>query len=224
MSAGWPTELTAAQSQALDNYASGQLGIPGLLLMENAGRGMAELLLAEKPQSVLVIAGKGNNGGDGMVIARHLDGAGVPVRLVLLADPAHLSPDARVQWTIISRSGIEAMVWASQPGRTDLLDGADWLVDALVGTGLSGPLQSPLAEVVLAINSSGAKVFAVDLPSGLHADTGQPQGPTVRASLTGTMAALKPGLLTPQGREFCGRVAVVGLGLPQLRDKRWLVC
>jgi len=224
MASDWPDQLTASQSRSLDAYALNGLGIPGLVLMENAGRGLAELLLAQKPTSVAVVAGRGNNGGDGLVIARHLDGAGIPVRVLLLADPQKLSPDCATNWDIVCRSQIPARVDVAGDGLATFLAGAEWVVDALVGTGLTGPLKSPLDTAVRAINASGAAIFAVDLPSGLNADTGEPMGDTIRARLTGTMACLKPGLLTPRGREHAGEVRVVGLGLPRLRDKARLVC
>ena len=224
MSADWPKVLSAAQSKALDAFALDKLGISGLVLMENAGRGLAELLLAQKPASVAVVAGRGNNGGDGMVIARHLDGSGIPVRILLLAQPDRLSPDCAQNWQIANRSGLQCHIDPQGHQLAAFLRGADWVVDALVGTGLTGPLHAPLDAAVQAINTSGAKIFAVDLPSGLNADTGEPMGDTIRAQLTGTMVSLKPGLLTPSGLAHAGKVAVVGLGLPQMRDNRWLVC
>lgn len=223
MACDWPNLLTADQSRSLDAYALNGLGIPGLVLMENAGRGLAELLMAQKPASIAVVAGRGNNGGDGLVIARHLDGAGIPVRVLLLADPEKLSPDCAANWNIACRSQIPSWADASGESLPEFLAGADWVVDALVGTGLTGPLKAPLDAAVRAINASGAAIFSVDLPSGLNADTGEPMGDTIRARVTGTMACLKPGLLTPRGREYSGEVSVVGLGLPRLRDKAWLV-
>ncbi len=223
MASDWPDLLTASQSRSLDEYALSGLGIPGLVLMENAGRGLAELVLAQKPTSVAVVAGRGNNGGDGLVIARHLDGAGIPVRVLLLADPQKLSPDCSTNWNIVCRSRIPAQVDGSGESLPRFLDGADWVVDALVGTGLTGPLKSPLDAAVRAINASRTSIFAVDLPSGLNADTGEPMGDTIRARLTGTMACRKPGLLTSRGLEHAGTVHLVELGLPRLRDKDWLV-
>lgn len=223
MAADWPEELTAERSRSLDTYALNGLGIPGLVLMENAGRGLAELLLAERPASVAVVAGRGNNGGDGLVLARHVDGAGIPVRVLLLADPAKLSPDCARNWEIVTRSGIDCRVDPLGENLAAFLAGADWVVDALVGTGLTGPLKSPLDAAVRALNACGADIFAVDLPSGLNADTGEPMGDTVRARLTGTMACLKPGLRAPKGSAHAGTVRVIGLGLPRLRDKSWLV-
>lgn len=219
----WPEVLNAAQSRALDQFALEGLGIPGLVLMENAGRGLAELLIRQNPRQVTVVAGRGNNGGDGLVIARHLDGAGVSVRVILAANPQKLSPDCAANWTMVTKAGIETHFLTTTTDASPLLQGSDWLVDALVGTGLQGPLKSPLAELVLAINATGANIFAVDLPSGLNADTGEPMGATIRARLTGTMACLKPGLVTASGRLHAGEVEVIGLGLPRMRDNRWLI-
>ena len=154
--------------------------------MENAGRGVAELLLRLGVTGpVVVCCGKGNNGGDGFVIARHLDNAGVAVRVLLFARPEDLHGDAAVKYRILERSGppIEILP-GSDIDETSLrreLETAEWVVDALFGSGLQGPVRPPFDQIIAAINASGARVLAVDIPSGLDADTGQPLGPTIRA-------------------------------------------
>jgi NAD(P)H-hydrate epimerase len=216
------TTLTRQQVRELDRRAIEQFGVPGAVLMENAGRGTAEVLLRLNPgrQPVMIVCGKGNNGGDGFVIARHLDVHGWPVRLACFAPPQELTGDAATMERITAAAGIPAALapagcpadWLADqftPGR------AGWVVDALFGTGLTGPLREPYDRVVAAINASQAKVLAVDIPSGLDCDTGKPLGPTVRADHTVTFVAPKAGFTAPEAREWLGEVHVVGIGAPR---------
>jgi NAD(P)H-hydrate epimerase len=199
----------------MDDFA-----VPGIVLMENAGRGMAELLLALGIHGpVVVCCGKGNNGGDGFVIARHLDNAGVNVRVLLFADPAELTGDAAVNHAILVRASVPMTVLAGAAFdeahlRAELAT-ADWIVDALFGSGLQGPVRPPFDRVITAINATRARVFAVDIPSGLDSDTGQPHGATVRAHHTATVAALKCGFVEPAAREWLGEVHVINMGAPR---------
>jgi NAD(P)H-hydrate epimerase len=212
--------LTRDEARELDRRAMEEFGVPGLVLMENAGRGMAELLLALGVGGPAVVCcGRGNNGGDGFVIARHLDNAAVKVRVLLFGDPDRLPGDASVNYRILTHSGVPLEVYGEDgPDEASLrpeLDAADWVVDALFGGGLRGPLRPPFDRVVAAINASRARVFAVDIPSGLDCDTGRPMGPTVRAHHTATVAALKKGFAEPAAREWLGQVHVVGMGAPR---------
>ncbi|MCS6911533.1 MAG: NAD(P)H-hydrate epimerase, partial [Anaerolineales bacterium] len=160
--------LSRAQVRELDRRAIEEFGVPGVVLMENAGRGAAELLVRLGARGPVVIAcGKGNNGGDGLVIARHLDNRGVGVQVLLLADPAELSGDAATNFRIVQRSGLAVRVWPGAGELAAALAGADWVVDALFGTGLRGPVPAPWAEAIAAINAAGRPVLAVDIPSGL---------------------------------------------------------
>jgi NAD(P)H-hydrate epimerase len=211
--------LSREQVRALDRKAMAEFGMPGVVLMENAGRGTAELLLALGVAGrVALCCGKGNNGGDGFVIARHLANCGVEVRILLFARPEELHGDAEVNYRIIARSGLPVVALTAEP--LDLaalqheLSVSEWVVDALFGTGLTGPLRSPFDQVVEAINTAAARVLAVDIPSGLDCDTGQPLGPTVRAHHTATMAALKQGFAEPSARTWLGAVHLVDLGVP----------
>jgi NAD(P)H-hydrate epimerase len=212
--------LTRDEARELDRRAMEEFGVPGVVLMENAGRGMAELLLSLGVGGpVVVCCGRGNNGGDGFVIARHLDNAAVKVRVLLLGDPDRLPADAAVNYRILMHSGVPLDVYG-EAGTDESrlraeLDAADWIVDALFGSGLRGPLRPPFDCVVAAINASRARVFAVDIPSGLDCDTGRPMGPTVRAHHTATVAALKKGFAEPVAREWLGQVHVVGMGAPR---------
>jgi NAD(P)H-hydrate epimerase len=218
--------LTREQARALDRRAIEEIGIPGIVLMENAGRGMAELLLRLGVRGpVVVCCGKGNNGGDGLVVARHLANAGTRVRVLLFADPEKLPLDARTNHAIVARTcaleqgrgGLALAVLAGEVEDARLrqeMAGADWVVDALFGSGLRGPVPPPFDRVIAAINAGSARVLAVDIPSGLDSDTGKPAGPTVRAHHTATVAAPKKGFLDPAAAAWLGQVHVIDMGCP----------
>jgi NAD(P)H-hydrate epimerase len=203
--------LTRAQCRELDRRVIDTFGVPGVVLMENAGSAMVRLLLSLGVSGpVGIVCGKGNNGGDGFVIARYLDNAGLPVRVLQFADePGEAGSDAAIMRAILLRSGIAIETWPS----LDRLQGLQWLVDALFGTGLSTPPRDPYPDVIAAINASGAKVFAVDIPSGLDADTGEILGTCVRADHTATVVAPKVGFA--KATAWTGQVHVVGMGAPR---------
>jgi NAD(P)H-hydrate epimerase len=211
--------LTREQARDLDRRATEEFSVPSVVLMENAGRGMAELLRALGIHGpVIVCCGKGNNGGDGFVIARRLDAVGVSARVLLFADPAQLTGDAAVNHPILASSGVPMEVFL-----LDALDEekllrelavADWIVDALFGSGLRGPVQPPYDRVIAAINASDTRIFAVDIPSGLDSDNGLPLGIAVRAHHTATVAALKKGFLNPSAAAWLGRVHLIDMGAP----------
>jgi NAD(P)H-hydrate epimerase len=213
--------LTREQVRALDRRAIDEFGIPGVVLMENAGRGAAEVLLSLGVHGpVAVCCGKGNNGGDGLVIARHLAGHGVAVRVLLFCQPEELSGDAAVNYQPVAKMGLPLTVYAGEKLNLSALENelaaAEWVVDALFGTGLSGPVRAPLDGVIETINRCPGRVLAVDIPSGLDCDTGQALGPTVRAHHTVTFAARKMGFASPAARPWLGRVHLVGIGVPRV--------
>ena len=154
--------LTREQARDLDRRLIEQAGVPGVVLMENAGRGCAELLLRLGVKGpVVVCCGKGNNGGDGFVIARWLDNVGVAVRVLLFARPEELAGDAAVMYRIIAHSGPPIGVYAGttvdEAALRKELDAAGWVVDALFGTGLTGPVRPPFDAIIGAINASRAR-------------------------------------------------------------------
>lgn len=206
--------LSRAEVRAFDQHAITQLGIPAAVLMENAGRGAAQVLLSLGVQGPIVICcGKGNNGGDGLVMARHLANWGCDVQSLLFASPQDLSADARLQWNIVQKMGLATKIIANLDELASIFAAADWIVDALFGTGLTGPVRPPFDRVIAQINAGPARVFAVDIPSGLDCDTGAPLSATVRAQHTVTFVAPKLGYRNPASVEFTGQVHVVDIGV-----------
>lgn len=209
--------LTRDEVRDVDCRAIEEFGLPGIVLMENAGRGAAELLIElgiDGP--VMIAAGKGNNGGDGFVIARHLEIRGFEVRVLLFADPRELTGDALTNYHVLSAAGtpIRVCLGPDAVWKADLRS-ADWIVDALLGTGTKGSVREPFVTVIEEINASGVGVFAVDLPSGLDCDTGRPLGPCIKAVHTATFVAPKRGFEAPGAATYTGQVHVIGIGVPR---------
>jgi NAD(P)H-hydrate epimerase len=202
--------LSRAEARNLDRTAIEQLGIPGIVLMENAGRGCAEWLMQLNPERrpVSILCGPGNNGGDGFVMARHLEFHGWPVEVLLLADPRLYTGDAAINWSIVQAMGLPI-----SPYRLPDVD--NWLVDAVFGTGLSRPVSEPIASWFKELNSRKLPVLAVDLPSGLDCDTGEILGVCLRARCTTTFVAEKVGFANPAAREYLGDVQVIPIGIPR---------
>jgi NAD(P)H-hydrate epimerase len=207
--------LTRAQTRAFDRRAIEEFGIPALVLMENAGRGTVDILQALGVRGpLLVCCGKGNNGGDGLVIARHLANRAIPARVLLFAQPDELSDDAKVQWRIVERLQLAAQTWnGDERLLTDALAQAEWVVDALFGTGLAGPMRPPFDRIAALIDAAAARVLAVDIPSGLDSDTGLPMGATIRAEHTVTFVAPKAGFANPAAAQWLGQVHVADIGV-----------
>lgn len=204
--------LTREQSRDLDQKLIAA-GVPSLLLMENAGRGAAEVIERQLPEarSLCVVCGPGNNGGDGFVLARRWLTLGKPVKVHVHGALASLSVDARVQYLAYLAVGGQLL------SRTELESScaqADVVVDALFGTGLSRPIEGAVADLVRAINSQPKPVVALDLPSGLDANTGARLGECVQATFTVSFATAKRGCATFAGAKLSGRVFVVDIGAP----------
>lgn len=208
--------LSRDEVRSVDRRAVDEFGMSGVVLMENAGRGCAELLLRQGIGGpVAICCGRGNNGGDGFVIARHLDIAGVDVRVLLLADACTVRGDAETNLRVLQQSGIPIRELPEAGELAAELSSCEWVVDAMLGTGTSGEIREPYRTAIDAINQSGRRVFAVDLPSGLDCDTGEPLGLCVRAELTATFVAEKQGFENPACRTLTGSVHVIGIGVPR---------
>ncbi len=224
--------VTADQMREMDRITIEELGVPGVVLMEVAGRGAAELVADLAPSllgwRVAVICGAGNNGGDGYVVARHLAFWGAEVTVFLLAPEDRVRGDARVNYDIIQRMGLPMRWLTEDPLPEDLLEQFaeyDCLVDALLGTGLSSDVRGRYHTVIDAMNAAHTLTVAVDIPSGLSSDTGQPLGIAVEADATATFACSKIGLITHPGAEFAGDVRVVDIGIPtDLTDRLGVQC
>lgn len=212
-----PRVVTATEMAAVDKYTIESLDIPGRVLMENAGRAAFAVIrdhwapLAGKRFAVL--CGKGNNGGDGFVAARYLQEAGAFCDVFLASTAKDLRGDAQANYAVLVRLGgavheIQSIETVPELRHTDVI------VDALLGTGVQGPLQGLMGQIVTRINESGRPVIAIDLPTGMDADTGEIAGPCVRAEITVTMGCRKQGLLFSPAREHAGKLIVAEIGFP----------
>ncbi len=210
-----PTEIyRAAQVRELDRCAIERQGIPGFTLMQRAASASFRELRWRWPDTrrVTVVCGPGNNGGDGLLIAAQARAAGLEVHAILAAEPGTLKGDASLALAELEKSGLRVQDFSPV-----LLNGSDVIVDALLGTGLSRPLTGPMQDIILEINrtrATGSKVLAVDIPSGLSADTGAVSGVAVEADVTVSFIGLKLGLLTGAGPHHCGRLVFAGLEVP----------
>lgn len=206
--------LDRASVRAVDRAAVEEYGIPGVVLMENAARGLADeamrmLAGSGRAPSVLIVCGSGNNGGDGFALGRHLHNHGAGVRFVSLGTPRPGTDAA------LNRGICRAMHLHESPAE-DLrkhLD-CDLIVDAIFGTGLDRPVSGVPAQIIERINDAGRPVLAVDIPSGLDCDTGEPLGTAVRATRTVTFVGLKPAMSIPAARPYLGQVTVAPIGAP----------
>lgn len=247
--------LTRAQMRAFDRHAIQTFHVPGVVLMENAGRGAADVLaamIAASPStrgrvrgersaerahsfpvrhmrtpgqpaaypldsSIVVVCGAGNNGGDGFVVARHLLARGADVEVFLTGTSENVTGEARINhdaYIDLGGSFTELPEGADLGQLIRSLDRADFVIDAIFGTGLDRPIQGHLVEVIAAINQARCRCVALDVPSGLDADSGAPLGTAVQADDTVAFGHLKIGLLTPEGARLAGNVHVVDLGVP----------
>lgn len=228
--------VTAAEMRTMDKETIEAFGIPGRILMENAGRGAVEGLLRVlgdlRGVAVGVAAGRGNNGGDGFVMARYLAQLGARVTVFLLAARSRVAGDARTNLDLLDPLGVpvvELLDAAALQRRRRRLQGPAVWIDAILGTGLNAPVRGHLARMIAFLNSSGRPVFAVDIPSGLHADTGQVLGDAVHARATATFALAKIGHQVEPGASLTGRLFVVDIGIPshivrRTRPRQHLVC
>ncbi len=205
---------TAAQMREMDRRTIEEFAVPGIVLMENAALRVVDVLAARfgplRGKRIAIVCGKGNNGGDGLAVARHLAARfGADVTVWLTASAEAFTGDAAANYQMAAAYGLDMRLWAGALGETALV------IDALLGTGISGGVSGELAEVIQAMNDAGKPVVAVDVPSGLDADTGRVDGACVRAALTVTFALPKFGLLVYPGAEYVGELLTVEIGMPR---------
>jgi NAD(P)H-hydrate epimerase len=204
--------LSREKIRRIDQLASEQYGIPGIVLMENAARAAADValqMLGEiSSNRTTIFCGGGNNGGDGLAVARHLHNRGIAVRIVQCFDPIKLPADAATNWRIVQAMLLEILPLE----KIAMVD--DLAIDALLGTGVTSPPRDRIKQAIELVNSAPA-VLAIDLPSGLDADTGQPLGECVRATKTVTFVAEKFGFADPASRQYTGEIIVGDIGCPR---------
>lgn len=204
--------LSRQQIRQIDRLAIQRYGIPGVVLMENAARAVAEAawtMLGQVPHAiVLVVCGGGNNGGDGLAAARHLHNRGADVRIVLYGYPAKYENEAKINWEIVQAMNLPLL--RAVEGRPHLV------IDAIFGTGLTQAPRPPFDQTVQAMHGLGVPILSVDIPSGLDCDSGKPLGPAcVKATRTVTFVAEKIGFAEPTARQYLGEVTVADIGCPR---------
>lgn len=214
--------VTAAEMRQIDQDTIEGIGILGIILMETAGSAIVRAIQQHYPtcQRIGIFAGKGNNGGDGIVIARQLAHIGRDVRLFLVSPPDSFTGEAQINLQIAKNLGLrieEILIEAALEPDTSLnsIKSCELLIDAIFGTGLRGAVRDPIATVINAINRLPTPILSVDLPSGLDADTGHPLGTSVRADRTVTIGLPKRGLLMHPGAELAGKLEVADIGFPE---------
>ncbi|MBI5063401.1 MAG: NAD(P)H-hydrate epimerase, partial [Desulfatitalea sp.] len=213
--------VTAAEMQAMDRNTIETFGLPGRVLMENAGRGATRSFLtriyAGQPGRVGVLAGRGNNGGDGFVMARYLTQRGIDVQVFMLSTRDRVQGDAAANLQLLPKLQVPILEIPDLPAfaaRQDAMRSIPLWIDAIFGTGLNADVQGYFHEVITFLNGLQRPVFAVDIPSGLDADTGRPCGVAVQAAATATFGHAKIGHLIYPGLAYCGAVDVIDIGIP----------
>jgi len=215
--------MSRDEVRAFDEWAIEELGIPGIVLMENAGRSCAQFIIETlskiKKPKVCIFCGTGNNGGDGFVIARHLHNAGFNVTIAICGSIAKLKGDARINYDILIGLGLKIETLDMDNADdfdsrvTSLAQDANMIVDAIFGTGLTGTLRDEYKQLIKSINELGCPVLSVDIPSGLDCDTGIPLGASIKANCTVTFAAVKKGFVFENARGYTGDIFVASIGV-----------
>lgn len=214
--------MSRDEVRAFDAWAINTLGIPGVVLMENAGRSCAGLIKDKLDDiagaKVCIFCGTGNNGGDGYVIARHLINSGIQVAVVVCGDRDKIKGDAKINLDILERMGrpVELLDPTDRDiaGKVErLCTGAGVIVDGVFGTGLRGQLSAEYIRLIESINACNGPILAVDIPSGLDCDTGEPLGDAIRAAWTVTFVAVKKGFISAHVSQYTGELFVASIGI-----------
>ena len=214
--------MTRQQVRDFDSWAINTVGIDGCVLMENAGRGCCQVIIQRlagiDSPSVCILCGGGNNGGDGFVIARHLTNASIKTTVVICSDADRIGGDARMNLDIIERMNIpiERIDMATGNIAEQFVRhsaGSDMLIDAIFGTGLKGIIRPDYIELIDAVVAANIPVIAIDIPSGLDCDSGQPLGSAVKAAATVTFVAVKKGFTLPCAKQYTGDIFVASIGI-----------
>ena len=214
--------ITRNEARAFDYNAINKIGIPGVVLMENAGRSCAELVIEKlkgtASPKVSIFCGTGNNGGDGYVIARHLRNAGFHVDVIICGDKDKIKGDAKINLDILV--SLNQPVDQINPDSGDVKQviekygsNADMIVDCLLGTGLTGEVKDGYKNIIETLNTLERPILAVDIPSGLDCDTGQPLGTAIEAEYTVTFIALKKGFVCEPASKYVGEIYIASIGI-----------
>lgn len=208
--------LTRDQVRRVDRIAMNDYGMPGIVLMENAGRNASEVIARmDQPGRITILCGSGNNAGDGYVIARHLQVMGRQVEIISVVDPDVLTGDAAINATIALKARIELTRVGSPQEIEEAISDSETLVDALLGTGARGAPRGLYRDAIHAANRLECLKIAIDIPTGLDCDTGQIHDPTFRADHTVTFVARKVGMQKKNADGCVGVLHEVGIGIPQ---------
>jgi len=215
--------MSRDEVRAFDAWTINELGVPGIVLMENAGRSCAQFIIETlskiKKPKVSIFCGTGNNGGDGFVIARHLLNAGFAVTVVVCGNIAKIRSDARVNLDVLIGLGLK--IERLDMEGTEIIDArviklaneANMIIDAIFGTGLTGTLRDEYKQLIESINELGCPILSVDIPSGLDCDTGQPLGAAIKANCTVTFVAVKKGFAFEDARPYTGDIFIASIGV-----------
>jgi NAD(P)H-hydrate epimerase len=215
--------MSRDEVRAFDAWAINELGVSGIVLMENAGRSCAQFIIETlskiKKPKVCIFCGTGNNGGDGFVIARHLLNAGFAVTVVVCGNIAKIRNDARVNLDILTGLGLK--IERLNMEGTEIIDArvtklaneANMIIDAIFGTGLTGTLRDEYKRLIESINELGCPILSVDIPSGLDCDTGLPLGAAIKANCTVTFVAVKKGFVFENARPYTGDIFIASIGV-----------
>ncbi len=219
-----PEFVSVNQMREIDRHTIEDIGILSIVLMENAGRTVAETILKRFPRAkkVAIFCGGGNNGGDGLVCARYLFHKNKSVNIFLLKNPDELSDDTKTNYEIVKKLKIKYQKIETEDIKklSQKLKNYDLIVDALLGTGTKGKIKGIYSYVISLMNSSGKPIVAVDIPSGLDADTGLSLGNCIKAKITVTMGFLKKGFIKERAIKFTGKIVVADIGLVPYSSKQ----
>lgn len=215
--------VSAHQMKQIDKYTIEDFGIPSIVLMENAGRGASQtaldMLSNATNKKVICVCGKGNNGGDGFMCARHLVNKGVEVEVFLMGESSQLKGDAKINFDTLKYLRPESLSYLNSDKEIKLLEGrienCQHVIDAIFGIGLSGQVKEPYSKVIRMINDSGNSVLAIDVPSGLEATTGKALGGYIKAEKTVTFGLSKTGFIKEDGPQNMGEIVVVDISIPR---------
>ena len=215
--------MSRDEVRAFDAWAINELGIPGIVLMENAGSKCAQFIIETlsktKNPVVCIFCGTGNNGGDGFVIARHLFNAGFAVTVVVCGDIDKIRGDAKINLDILTRLDLKIELLDMEGTETieanviKLANDANMIIDAIFGTGLIGAVRDEYKRLIESINGLGCPILSVDIPSGLDCDTGLPFGASIKANCTVTFVAVKKGFVFENTRVYTGDIFVASIGI-----------